>query len=103
MPNVNFYLKKPEGNPARSLIYLQFNYSGKKLIYSFGQNIDPAKSGKQYKYWSKEKKRVKSNSLTTADGKHSLNGLLDNLEEACLKAYNNELSKGIRPITVLTF
>lgn len=94
MPNVNFYLKKPEGSPARSLIYLQFNYSGKKLIYSFGQNISPSN-------WSRTKKRVKNILQTTHDGKFALNDLLDKLEEVCHKTYNAELSKGIPSVDAI--
>ncbi|HEY4063193.1 MAG TPA: site-specific integrase [Puia sp.] len=90
MPTVNFYLKKAEGSPARSLIYLQFKYSGKRLVYSFGQNIEPGN-------WSKAKKRVKNNKQTTDDGQHSLNDLLDNLEKVCIKAYNEDLADGIPP------
>jgi hypothetical protein len=96
MPNVNFYLKKPEGTPAKSLIYLQFNYSGKKLIYSFGQNIDAAKNKKgEFLLWNKNTKRVKDLKQTTQDGKFLLNDLLDNLEKVCTKSYNSELAGGI--------
>jgi hypothetical protein len=85
MGAVNFYLKKAEAS-GFSLIYLQFKYSGNKLLFSFGQNI---KSGN----WNKKKQRVKSNTITTADGKYSLNDLLDNLEKECLRAYHAELKK----------
>lgn len=88
MPAVNFYLKKAEEKSGRSLIYLQFKYQGKRLVYAFGQNID-------LDNWNKKKQRVKSNLETTADGKHSLNDLLDNLEKECLKAYNKALPQGI--------
>lgn len=87
MSSVNYYLKKKEESTGKSLIYLQFKYSGQKLVYSFGQTIDPS-------HWNDKKQRVKSNKETTADGKHSLNDLLDNLEEVCLTAYNNELKTG---------
>jgi integrase len=110
MPNVNFYLKKPEGKPPRSLIYLQFTYSGKKLIYSFGQNIDGSrkkvskainKRGWQYVAWDEKKQRVKDIQQTTADGQFALNEVLDKLEQECIKAYRAELKNGIPPISVL--
>lgn len=107
MPNVNFYLKKPEGAPPRSLIYLQFKYSGRRLVYSFGQNIDatikkPIKNGKkEYLNWDTAKQRVKSNRVTTRDGQHSLNDLLDNLERTLLRAYNESLAQGIPAVATL--
>jgi integrase len=94
MPTVNFYLKKAEKTSKKSLIYLQFKYNGRKLVYSFGQTIDPGS-------WSSAKQRVKSNSITTSDGQYSLNDLLTNLNTVCLKAYNSELLNGIpTPITL---
>jgi integrase len=87
MGSVNFYLKKAESS-GLSLIYLQFKYNGYKLLFSFGQTIDA-------NHWNKKKQRVKSNAITTADGKHSLNDLLKNLEEVCLTAYHSELKNGI--------
>lgn len=88
MPQVNFYLKKPDGSPARSLIYLQFKYHGNKMVYSFGQKIEP-------KNWNAKAQRVKSNKTTTEDGQYSLNDLLDTLSKACIKCYNQELPTGI--------
>jgi len=87
MGDVNFYLKKADES-GKSLIYLQYRYNGRKLVFSFGQNIDPAN-------WKRSKQRVKSNAETTADGKHSLNDLLDNLANVCEKAYNTEIKNGI--------
>lgn len=87
MGAVNFYLKKPEAN-GLSLIYLQFKYAGRKLVYSFGQSINPTS-------WHSKKQRVKSNKATTADGKHYLNDLLDALEKQCNTAYNSLLKTGI--------
>src|SRR6266508_130343 len=93
MGEVNFYLKKPEAS-KKSLIYLQFRYNGEKLVFSFGQNINP-------KNWNYEKQRVKSNTQTTTDGKHSLNDLLDNLEKVSQSAYNNEIKNGVpKPATL---
>ncbi len=86
--NVNFYLKTAEESTGKSLIYLKFKYSGKVLVYSFGQSV-------YAKDWNAGKQRVKSNKQTTANGDHSLNELLDNLEEVCLNAYKTELANGI--------
>jgi integrase len=87
MSTVSFYLKKAEGKPPRSLIYLQYKYNGKRLVYSFGQKIDP-------KIWSKDRQRVKNTKQTTEDGQHSLNDLLDKLSKVCVKAYNDEIPNG---------
>jgi len=88
MPTVNFYIKKAEGNPPRSLVYLQMRYQGEKLVYSTKFNIDP-------KDWDKNKQCVKSRAKTTDDGKINLNDLLKNLRDVCLAAYNKELPGGI--------
>jgi integrase len=87
MGDVNFYLKKPEKS-GKALIYLQFKYQGQRFKYSTKQNIDPAN-------WNDSKQRVKNNRVTTADGKHSLNDLLDNLEQVLLRAYHSEAANGI--------
>lgn len=88
MGNINFYLKKAEPATGKALIYLQFKFSGQKLVFSFGQSVDP-------KNWNSNKQRVKSNRETTADGDHSLNELLDNLERILEKSYKEELKNGI--------
>lgn len=88
MPTVNFYLKKPEGKPPKSLIYLQMRYRGEKFIYSIGENIIPDD-------WDKDKQQVKSRSRTTKDGKVNLNSLLNNLKNICITTYNNEIKNGI--------
>ena len=93
MGEVGFYLKKADKGKS-ALIYLQFRYQGNKLVYSFGQTIDP-------KNWNKTKQRVKSNNQTTADGQYSLNDLLDNLRDECLKAYNTEIKSGVPAPAVL--
>src|SRR5688572_22112174 len=95
MANINFYLKKPELTTGKSLIFLQFKYGGRyRLVFSFGQSINP-------KNWNAEKQRVKNNKATTADGKHYLNDLLDNLERECQRAYNAELKNGVPTPTML--
>src|SRR6476619_3047744 len=93
MGEVNFYLKKAlpktKENPnPKSLIYLQFKYNGLRLVFSFGQTIEP-------KYWNSDKQRVKSNRITTKSGEYSLNDTMDKLEEILLQAYRKELVNGI--------
>lgn len=88
MGTINFYLKKAEESTGRSLIYLQFKYRGKKLVYSFGQTIDK-------KNWNANKQRVKNNRQTSGEGDHILNDLLDGLEEICETSYKAELKNGV--------
>lgn len=87
MANVNYYLKKTEVN-GRALIFLRYFVKGRALTYSFGQTIEP-------KNWNKEKQRVKNNKITSEDGQHSLNDLLDTLAKVLTTAYNKELKNGI--------
>ncbi|GAA4327931.1 site-specific integrase [Flaviaesturariibacter amylovorans] len=94
MPNVIYFLKKPEAKSGRSLIILKFKYRGKELVFSTGENIDP-------KTWDKEKDRVKSNKATTANGDYSLNDFLGALREQCLQKYKSELKNGIPEPQVL--
>lgn len=86
-PNVHFRLK-PQDKEGLSIIYLQFLYSGRRLFYSFGQSIKPID-------WNIKKERVKNKQSTTADGKFSLNDLLDHLESICIKTYTESLKNGI--------
>jgi integrase len=88
MPNVNFYLKAPDLTTGKSAVFLQFKYSGHRLKFYFGQSIDP-------EIWNDKKQRVRNSRMTTADGQHSLNDLLNNLEEVLLAAYRQELANGI--------
>src|ERR1035437_1138490 len=85
-PEVHFRLKPRE--KGKRPIYLQFVYNGNRLFYSFGQTIDS-------KDWNADKERVKKKNATTADGKHSLNDLLTNLQNLCEKSYNEALKNGI--------
>ena len=106
MGTVNFYLKnwnskdqKPinkQASNGKYLIYLKYKYAGLVLVFTFGQTIEDPK-----KNWNGSKQRVKNNQATTADGKHSLNDLLDNLVAVCEKAYNKEISNGIPPISTI--
>src|SRR5437762_9494551 len=97
--HVNFYLKKKEKSTGKSLIYLKYKYAGNVFVYSFDQTIDPGKELKNdgFQNWSTGKQRVRGNKFTTKDGQHSLNDLLDNLENVLLTAYRKELSSGIPP------
>lgn len=88
MPTVNFYLKKAEGSPKRSLVYLQMRYHGQKFVYSVKFNIDP-------KIWDAKRQIVKTRSQTTEDKSANLNDVLKNLKDICLGAYNKELANGI--------
>ena len=104
MGGVNFYLKKPQASAnnkpneptgkklkdstGKSLIYLQYEYSGRRLVFSFGQRIRPD-------LWDHSKQRVKNPKVTAKDGKHLLNGLLNKLSEVCEYSYNLELKNGI--------
>ena len=90
MATVNFYLKKAELSTGKALIYLQFKYNGQRLVFSFGQSVDPDK-----KSWNYSKQRVKNNKTTTADGDHLLNELLDNLKKVCENSYKDELKNGV--------
>lgn len=94
MPNVCFYLKKAEKSTKKCLIYLRFKYQGRKVEYSFGQSISK-------KNWNPGKQRVKDNQHTTADGEHSLNDLLNNLESVLVSAYRNEIKNGVPEPDVL--
>lgn len=87
MPAVHFYLKKPEPS-GLSLIYLQFKYSGHRIVFSFNQQIKPS-------IWSKKKQRIKSNAQTSANGDEYINDLLDNLERICMNAYKSQIRNGI--------
>ena len=87
LPEVHFRLKRKDAN-GLSLIYLQFLYNKQRLFFSFGQKVKPDS-------WNHNKERVKNVHTTTADGKFSLNNMLDNLEKECYKTYNNEITKGV--------
>ena len=89
-PQVHFRLKIA-GKPDKETlypIYLQFIYNGNRLYYAFGQMI-------RIKDWNESKQRIKKKDATTADGKFSLNDLLDSLEDLCIKTYNESLPGGI--------
>lgn len=94
MPTVNFYLKKAEGNPPQSLVYLQMRYQGQKFVYSTKVTVSPGA-------WDKKKQRVKVRSQTTADGTVHVNDLLANLATVCRTAYNKEIAQGIPTNPVL--
>ena len=85
--SVNFYLKHCAGY-ANHTIYLQFKFDGHRLRYYLKQSIEVSK-------WNAKKQRSKDANLKTADGKHGLNDLLNNLAMVCIEAYNAELANGI--------
>lgn len=87
MSEVNYYLKDPK-KEGDTPIYLKFLYNGKILKFYIGQSIHKNK-------WNFNKQRVKNNKLTTEDGKHYINDLLDNLAKECKTAYNETLKDGI--------
>ncbi len=95
-PTPNFYLK-PKDAEGKSLIYLQYKYSGEKLFFSFGQRIAPGN-------WNDKKQRVKNNATTTADGNYNLNQLLDTLADECEAAHKREMVNGVpRPDTLKAY
>jgi len=93
MGEVNFNLKKAGAN-GKSLIYLQFQYHGKKLVFSTGHNINPTD-------WDYYKQRVKKTKTTTKDGLYSLNDLLDSLKSVCNQAYQTESKNGIPTVDMV--
>ena len=88
MAEVNFYLKKVNPSTGKSLIYLQYKYHKKRVVFTFKETIEPGN-------WNPKKQRVKSNSIVTNDGTHLVNDLLDNLQSVCINNYNKEKAKGI--------
>lgn len=87
MSEVNFYLKKPDAT-GKSLIYLQFKYHKKRLIFTFKETVEASN-------WNGKKQRVKSNSQVASDGAHLVNDLLDNLQNVCVKSFNKEKANGV--------
>jgi integrase len=88
MPTVNFYLKKAEGKPPTSLVYLQMRYHGQKFVYSCRFNVDPND-------WDEKRQLVKTRSKTDSTGLVHLNTRLKEMREICIHAYNTESAKGI--------
>lgn len=88
MGTINFYLKKTEPSTGKSLIYLQFKYHNQKLVFSFGEKVEP-------RQWDSKKQRVKGSLHKTKDNKHLLNELLSSLELVCENAYLGEIKNGV--------
>lgn len=112
MPAVNFYLKKPEPvknekgaviqwkmrkdktgklkpdypDHVYSLVYLQFKFGNKKVIYSPGLKVMRGD-------WNGKKQRAKSDKLTGDHGQY-INDTLNDLERVCLDAYRKQMIKG---------
>ncbi len=97
MPIVNFYLKKTGGNDPRALIYLQFKYKGRKLIYSFGKKINPPRSVQNSRSVSESSRQ------TILDGRYAINEILDRLEKQCLRIYEEEQTRGTPPVELMRF
>ncbi|MGV3528925.1 MAG: phage integrase SAM-like domain-containing protein [Flavisolibacter sp.] len=97
MPEIHFYIKKPERITKKSLIYLQMNYRGAmvgerhRFVFSTKYVIDP-------KDWNKKGERVKSRSIESKETirwKNAVNAFLDELRDQCQIAYAEELETGI--------
>jgi len=95
MASCNFYLKKAEVKSGLSLIYLQFTYSGYKVIFSFGETIKPFVSTKKPGDWNYEKQRPISSRQEVADGDYYLSDRLDDLERVCRDTYQQEKENGV--------
>lgn len=99
MPIPKFYLKKAEGNPPQSLIYLQMRWNGRKLVYS-------ARHRTRLQDWDPELGRLKTRFQKVKDksGKVStenINKRLAKMEVICIDAYEKELGKGIPSVEVI--
>jgi integrase len=79
---------------SKWLIYLQFKYNGRRLVFTFDQSVDP-------KDWNPKKQRVKESKQAIENGDIALNNLLDGLASECEKAYKLELVNGIPDPKVL--
>lgn len=84
--SINYYLKHGEGY-ANHNIFLQFKFDGNRLRYYLKQSVNP-------KSWNPKKQRVKDANARTADGKHRINDLLNNLAQVCIDAYHEEAANG---------
>lgn len=87
MPNVNFYLDKPNSEKD-TLIFLFFSYEGKRLKFSTGQKINP-------KHWDAKKQRAKGRSYPY---QIQLNNLLNKLYEAISTEYLRVLNDDEMPV-----
>jgi integrase len=84
--SVNYYLKHGKGY-ASHLIFLQFKFEGQRLRYYLPIAVDPKK-------WSTAKQRVKDANARAADGRHTINDLLNTLAAVCIDAYHTETANG---------
>lgn len=80
MAKVNFYLKEAKAK-TQTLIYLYFNYDGRRLKYSTGETI-------LVKDWNVSSQRVKK----TMGGSLELNHLFDKMEEEVKKIYRTAIT-----------
>jgi integrase len=90
MAIANFYLKNPKDTTEETLIYLFFNYDGKRLKFSTGQKIAP-------KDWNDKKQEVKS-SFT---GSIEINNLLKGIEKEVQKIYLTHKAAGESPSSTI--
>lgn len=88
MPTVNFYLKKAEPKTGLSLIFMQVNYDGYRLVWSFNQTISP-------RHWDKDKKQAVINDETKEMGYEKLNDFLIKASNAFHKIYLTEKVKKV--------
>ena len=84
--SINYYLKHGAGY-ANHNIFLQFKFDSNRLRYYLKQSVNP-------KSWNPKKQRVKDANARTADGKHRINDLLNNLAQVCIDAYHTEAANG---------
>jgi len=85
--SINYYLKHGAGY-ANHNIFLQFKFDGNRVRYYLKQSVNP-------KSWNAKKQRVKDANALTADGRHRINDLLNNLAQVCIDAYHTEAANGI--------
>lgn len=84
--SINYYLKHGAGY-ANHNIFLQFKFDGNRVRYYLKQSVNP-------KSWNAKKQRVKDANALTADGRHRINDLLNNLAQVCIDAYHTEAANG---------
>ncbi|MCA6440229.1 MAG: site-specific integrase [Chitinophagaceae bacterium] len=87
MPSIPFFLKEPKSK-EETLIYLIYQYGGKRLKYSTGQKLLP-------KFWNSSNHRVKETKLFKDYGE--FNALLDNIESCVNNTHRKLLNDGIEP------
>lgn len=87
MPSIPFFLKEPKAK-EETLIYLIYQFGGKKLKYSTGQKILP-------KFWNSSNHRAKETKQFI--DYLEFNSLLDNIESCVNNTHRKLLNDGIEP------